>query len=303
MVKAAVAHFDHAFGVACDGLSRRVFRELLLICWDTLMARFAAAAALTDPANHAGAGMHVRGVPASFGRALAAFLDYFSPAKHGVPRSVLAENSAYCTAARMVALYTQTTEQLIGLVRTLRSSGSASRADVDERLQGTTAAEVERLLAVRSSEGDLWAKAYDNESSGSEDSQRVRDHFSLPPSELLLNRWSCSAQGRRCCLYLMSRHLCLDGAFTRMQSEESDLGTVVMLDQVAALRATKTGALQQGLQVIVDGAPPDEQPPLLSFFAPKFAGVLAAITAQARLIGNPHFASTPSQSSSSSSSS
>ena len=288
MISTTVGHFDHVFEVACDGLSKRVFRELLLVCWETLMGHFAAAAALADGANRAGAGMHVRGVPESFGRALAAFLAYFSPAKNGVPRAALEASSAYGTAARLVALYTQTTEQLIGLVRTLRAGGA-----VDERLQGTTAAEAERLLAVRSSEGDLWARAYDSESSGSAESQRVREHFSLPPSELLLNRWSCSAAGRRCCLYLMSRHLCLDGAFTRLQSAESDLGTVVMLEQVAALRTVRTGALQQGLQVVVADAPPAEQPPLLSFFAPRCPGVLAAIAAQARLVGNPHFTSDP----------
>jgi len=277
-------------------LSRRNFRDLLLTCWSTLTRLFAGAASFTNPANKPYGGMNVTGLAETFDTALTMFLDYFTPEENGLQKKTLESNADYVKALRLLALYEQTTEQLIGLVRILQPTKKQTRQQQEMQdsikpvLQGTTAVEVAQLLAVRSSQGDLWAKAYDNESSGSEESRCVRDHFSLPPSELLLNQWSCHANGKRVNLYLLSRHICLDLASATTMTDE--FGDVIMLDKVNDVSIVKASRLYHGLK-IVTSAPPDEQPPVLTMRMAKLVMAANAITTQAKLVGNPNFASKP----------
>jgi len=293
MVSDIVKFFDHAFQSAAESLSRRIYRDLLLTCWGTLVRLFAAAVSFTNPANKPYSGMNVTGLAETFDTALSMFLDYFSPDENGVPKSALEKNADYLKTLRLLALYEQTTEQLIGLVRILqpgKKPNKEAEEEIKEVLRGTTAVEVAQLLAVRSSQGDLWAKAYDNETSGSEDSQRVRDHFSLPPSELLLNQWTGHANGKRSKLYLLSRHVCLDLASATTMTDDN--GFVIMLDTVTDVSIVKASRLYNGLK-ITTSAPADEQPPVITMRMSKLVIVANAIIVQAKLVGNLNFASKP----------
>ena len=280
------ARFDDAMVQAHARLSPRAFRALLAACWTRACDALGRSLAPDLECNGPRRGMSVPTVRDSFGRALAALYDYFSP-DEGLSRAQLDTCRPYLRARRLVCLYQQSTESLIALTRGFDARPRRLPAAADPRLDGTPQADIEAVIRTRTAEGDLWARAFARERAGSDNSQAVRDHFSLPPSELLLDRWVCSSARRTGTLYLMSRHLCFDSAFTKNLSDTN--GLVVMLEDIRALDECPIMLLFKGIRVAIDGVS-DEETPVFSRFVAKVPDVIAAIRAQALLVNNKHLA-------------
>ena len=291
------SRLDDAMVQMHERLSVRSFRLLLAACWaracDTLGARLAPDADANGPHR----GMSVPAVRAGVERALTALYAYFGP-DDGLARAALDRCPAYLRARRLVCLYHQSTENLIALTRSLSSSGgagskgsttgstTAATSALDPRLEGTREADVAAVLRTRMAEGDLWARAFARECGGSALSQAVRDHFSLPPSELLLDKWVCAAGRRTGTLYLLSRHLCFDSAFTKSLSDTS--GIVLMLEDIRALDECPVMLLFKGIHITADGT--DGELPVFSKFVAKVQDVITAIRTQALLVNNKYLA-------------
>jgi len=273
--------------VAChEILSKRSFRMLLYSTWLITSDIISKAIALGEEVNGPKKGMNVPAIRDSFGTALNTLYEYFNPDEgEGLTKAQLDGARGYITAKRLICLYSQNTENLIAIVRGFAQKPRVPPEQTDPLLKDTPQKEVEILIKTRMEEGDLWARAYAKESGGSDDSQDVRDHFSLPPSELLLNKWVCSTGRKAGTLYLMSRHLCFDTAFSKTMNDETSV--VIMLEDIKTIEEVQLMLLFKGLKITAEHMEEDEIP-VFSKFVAKVQEVIAAIRAQALLINNTH---------------
>jgi len=277
---------DDAIGSCHELLSKKSFRMLLYSCWLFSTDTISKALGVDLETNGPKKGMNIPAVRDSIGNAISTLYDYFNPDEgEGLTKAQLDSSRGYNNARRLVCLYTQTTENLIGIVRKFSAKPRELPETTDPLLKDTSQKEIEMLIKTRMAEGDLWARAYAKESGGSDDSQDVRDHFSLPPSELLLNKWVCSVGRKAGTLYLMSRHLCFDTAFSKTMNDETSV--VIMLVDILSIEEVSHMLLFKGIKITaehMDG----EEVPVFSKFVAKVQEVMAAIEAQALLIGNEH---------------
>jgi len=268
--------------VAChDLLSKKSFRMLLYSCWLISSDTISKGLALDLEVNGPKKGMNIPAVRDSFNNAVNTLYEYFNPEEgEGLTKTQLDGARGYSTSRRLICLYSQSTESLIAITRGFSAKPRRLPEETDPLLKGTQQKEVEMLIKTRMSEGDLWARAYAKESGGSDDSQDVRDHFSLPPSELLLNKWVCSTGRKAGTLYLLSRHLCFDTAFSKTMNDETSV--VVMLEDIQAIEEVQVMLLFKGLKISIESG----EIPVFSKFVAKVPEVIAAIRAQAALVGN-----------------
>jgi len=271
--------------VAChEILSKKSFRMLLYSCWLISSDTLSKALGLDQEANGPKKGMNIPAVRETFGAAINTLYDYFNPGEgEGLTKAQLDGARGYNNARRLVCLYSQNTESLIAIVRKFSKKPRELPETTDPLLKDTSQKEVEMLIKIRMEEGDLWARAYAKESGGSDDSQDVRDHFSLPPSELLLNKWVCSTGRKAGSLYLMSRHLCFDTAFSKGMNDETSV--VIMLESIETIKEVTQMLVFKGIKITAEHMEEDEIP-VFSKFVAKVPEVIAAIEAQALLIGN-----------------
>jgi len=249
-------------------------------------------------------GMNVPAVRDSVDSALTTLYEYFNPEEgEGLTQAQLDSSRGYTNSRRLVCLYRQGTESLIALTRGFSAKPRRLPEAVDPLLKDTTQGEVDTIIKIRIEEGDLWARAYAKEMKGSDDSQDVRDHFALPPSELLLNKWVCSVGRRAGSLYLLSRHLCFDTAFSKAGG-----GVVIMLEDIVSIKEETSMLVFKNLKIqTVDdverekkkgaekgkkGKKDDDEEgtPVFSKFVAKVQDVIAAIRCQAILVNNPYLA-------------
>jgi len=279
------AKYDDAIGAAHDHLSKRSFRMLLYSCW-LISCDIISKALVPDlEANGAKKGMNIPAVRDSMENALNLLYDYFNPGEgEGLTKAQLDDCRGLNNSRRLVCLYRQNTEKLITLTRGFTAKKKQLPEEVDPLLKGTTQKEVETIIKTRIDEGDLWARAYAKEMSGSDDSQDVREHFSLPPSELLLNKWVCSVGRKAGSLYLLSRHLCFDTAFSKGMGDTS---VVIMLEDIRTIEEVQVMLLFKGLKITAEHME-EEEIPIFSKFVAKVQDVIAAIRCQALLINNTH---------------
>jgi len=276
--------YDDAIGAAHDRLSKRSFRLLLYSCWLISCDIISKALPPDSEINGPKKGMNIPAVRDSVESALNHLRDYFNPGEgEGLTQSQLDGCRGYNNSRRLVCLYRQNTESLIAITRGFAAKPRRLPAEVDPLLKDTTQKEVETIIKTRIEEGDLWARAYAKEMSGSDDSQDVREHFSLPPSELLLNKWVCSVGRRAGTLYLLSRHLCFDTAFSKAMNDTTSV--VIMLEDIKSIEEVSLMLLFKGLKITADHMGEDEIP-VFSKFVAKVQDVIAAIRCQAILINN-----------------
>jgi len=273
--------------VAChELLSKRSFRMLLYSCWLLSCDIISKAIGIDLEANGPKKGMNIAPIRESFNTAITSLYDYFNPGEgEGLTKAQLDGARGYNNSRRLICLYSQSTESLIGVVRGFSQKPRRMPEETDPLLKDTPMKDVEALIKTRMAEGDLWARAYAKESSGSDDSQDVRDHFSLPPSELLLNKWVCSTGRKAGTLYLMSRHLCFDTAFSKTMNDETSV--VIMLENITSVEEVPLMLLFKGLKITAEHMEPDEIP-VFSKFVAKVQEVVGAIRAQALLVNNTH---------------
>jgi len=282
--------YDDSIGASHDLLSKRSFRMLLYSCWlistDTISKALPPSIEINGPKK----GMNIPTIRDSIDNALTLLYDYFNPEEgEGLTKTQLDGSRGYNESRRLVCLYRQNTESLIAITRGFAAKPRRTPDTVDPLLKGTTQAEVETLIKTRIEEGDLWARAYAKEMGGSDDSQDVREHFSLPPSELLLNKWVCSVGRKAGTLYLMSRHLCFDTAFSKAMNDTTSV--VIMLEDILTIEEVPLMLLFKGLKITADHMEEDEIP-VFSKFVAKVQDVIAAIRCQALLINNTHLSVT-----------
>jgi len=277
--------YDDAIGAAHERLSKRSFRMLLYSCW-LISCDIISKGLLTDlEVNGPKKGMNIPAVRDSIENALNLLYDYFNPGEgEGLTKAQLDDSRGLINSRRLICLYRKNTENLIAINRGFTAKKKQLPEEVDPLLKGTTQKEVETLIKTRIDEGDLWARAYAKEMSGSDDSQDVRDHFSLPPSELLLNKWVCSVGRKAGSLYLLSRHLCFDTAFSKNMGDTS---VVIMLEDILSIEEVPVMLLFKGLKISADHMEEDEIP-IFSKFVAKVQDVIAAIRCQAILVNNTH---------------
>jgi len=267
-------------------LSKRSFRMLLYSCWLISSDTISKGLALDLEVNGPKKGMNIPAVRDSFANAVNTLYEYFNPEEgEGLTKAQLDGARGYNTSRRLICLYQQSTESLIAITRGFAQKPRHMPEETDPLLKDTPQKEVEMLIKTRMAEGDLWARAYAKESGGSDDSQDVRDHFSLPPSELLLNKWVCSTGRKAGTLYLMSRHLCFDTAFSKTMNDETSV--VIMLEDITSIEEVPLMLLFKGLKITAEHMEPDEIP-VFSKFVAKVQEVIAAIKAQALLVNNTH---------------
>jgi len=280
--------FDEAIGAAHGYLSKRSFRMFLLNCWLISSDTISKAIPPTAEANGPKKGMNVAAVRDSVENTMNTLYEYFHPEEgEGLTQAQLDASRGYVNTKRLICLYRQNTESLIALTRGFTAKPKRLPEEVDPLLKGTVLSEVEMIIKTRIDEGDLWARAYAKEMSGSDDSQDVRDHFSLPPSELLLDRWVCSVGRKAGTLYLLSRHLCFDTAFSKAMNDTTSV--VIMLEDIISMEEVSQMLVFKGIKITVDHMS-EEEVPVFSKFVTKAQDVIAAIRAQALLVNNKHLA-------------
>jgi len=279
--------YDDAIGAAHSHLSKRSFRMLLYSCWLISCDIISKALPPDSVTNGPKKGMNIPAIRDSVENAVNLLYEYFNPGEgEGLTQAQLDGSRGYINSRRLVCLYRQNTESLIAITRGFSAKPRRGPEEVDPLLKGTTQVEVETLIKTRIEEGDLWARAYAKEMGGSDDSQDVRDHFSLPPSELLLNKWVCSVGRKAGTLYLLSRHLCWDTAFSKTLG---DSGVVIMLEDILTIEEVSLMLLFKGLKITADHMDEGEVP-VFSKFVAKVQDVIAAIRCQAILVNNTHLA-------------
>jgi len=286
MISKVTSKYDDAIGAAHSLLSKRSFRMLLYSCWLISTDTISKAVPPNAECNGPKKGMNIPSIRDSIDNALTLLYDYFNPEEgEGLTQSQLDGSRGYTESRRLVCLYRQNTESLIAITRGFAAKPRRLPDAVDPLLKGTTQMEVETLIKTRIEEGDLWARAYAKEMGGSDDSQGVRDHFSLPPSELLLNKWVCSVGRKAGTLYLMSRHLCFDTAFSKAMNDTTSV--VIMLEDITSIEEVSLMLLFKGIKITADHVAEDEIP-VFSKFVAKVQDVMTAIRCQALLINNTH---------------
>jgi len=288
MVNKVTGHYDDAIGAAHDLVSKKAFRMLLYSCW-LISSDIISKCMLTDaPANGPKKGMNVATIRDSIDSALSLLYEYFNPEEgEGLTQSQLDGARGYINAKRLICLYRQNTESLVAITRGFAAKPRRDPSEADPLLKDTTQKEVETIIKTRIEEGDLWARAYAKEMNGSDDSAGVREHFSLPPSELLLDKWVCSVGRKAGTLYLMSRHLCFDTAFSKAMNDTTSV--VIMLEDILTIEEVNMMLLFKGLKITAEHMEADEIP-VFSKFVTKAVDVSAAIRAQALIVGNTHLA-------------
>lgn len=265
-----------------DHVTRDVFKKLLSESWAGVCDRFWAAVRPDNPANSEGQGLTNQTHAAAFSTALDVLVSYFNAGGEGLSVTSLQGVPTFVCVRRNLKLFQSTTELLIGIARGLTTKPQPVLPD-DPHLKDATTDEVYCILESRKAAGDRWARAWDRESAGSEESMKVRSCFALPPSELVINKWKCWLGKKVGTLYLCSRHLCFDVLLSPQASEDSHI--VLMLKDITALEQTSVSLFFKGL--IVRTGAPDEQPPLFSQFATaKVSEVISEIAEQASLGGN-----------------
>jgi len=261
---------------------------LLYSCWLISCDIISKALPPDAEANGPKKGMNVAAVRDSIENAVNLLYEYFNPEEgEGLTKTQLDGSRGYINSRRLICLYRQNTESLIAITRGFAAKPRRLPDEVDPLLKDTTQKEVEAIIKIRIDEGDLWARAYAKEMSGSDDSQDVREHFSLPPSELLLNKWVCSVGRRAGTLYLLSRHLCFDTAFSKAMNDTTSV--VIMLEDIRSIEEVSLMLLFKGLKITAEHMEEDEIP-VFSKFVAKVQDVIAAIRCQAILINNTHLA-------------
>jgi len=274
---------DDSMTVCHDILSKRSFSMLLYSGWLITSDSISRAFRIDQEWNGPKKGMNLPAVRASFKETLDQLYDYFDAGeKDGLTEAQLKGARGYNETRRLLCLYSQSTESLIAIIRSLSSGKKELPPDADPQLKDTTQREVDALLKIRVDEGDLWARAYFKELKGSDDSQAVRDHFSLPPSELLLDKWFCSNGRKTGNLYLMSRHLCFDTLLSKTMTEDN--GMVLMLQDITDVKEVTLKLVFKGVKITAEHCEESEIPVFSKFATAKAADIIDAINAQVAVV-------------------
>jgi len=107
--------------------------------------------------------------------------------------------------------------------------------------------EMIKIMNDRSKNRDGLAVAFMKEQNGNTESDIVRKHFILRPSELVIDTWACKCDGSSGKICLTSESLCFDRSIN--DDAASDSAVIIELQFVQSLKAEKTGLTSKQLTV------------------------------------------------------
>jgi len=261
------------------------------ICFKCVFYSFAE---VLDPANIKNApGQYFNNpvVPDSFSNAISVIRDYFLANKDVLKESTADQCVDYIKAVRRCYLYCCSTRELVSHYNSIRDNkiivlGIKEMQLVAGETEEVVRKEMVEILIDRSKMKDGLAVAFMKEHNGNNESDIVRKHFILRPSELVIDTWACKCDGVSGKICLTSESLCFDRTIN--DDAASDSAVIIELQFIQTLKAEKMGLTTR--QLTVEYKVSDTSSKVLSHVFSSFRsnvyGITRIIYKQCRLMDN-----------------